>query len=269
MSTIFFGIISVLLYFWVSFRLGVRLFANRSDTIDKKLPIVMGMGAVTLHALVVNATLVTAEGFNFSFFNAVSLLTCAIAMLIVLASIAKPVENLGIILFPLAAIAAVLSLAFPTDTAHLNDAKVGLDIHILTSILAFGFLALAAIQSTLLAVQNHHLRHRQPGGFIRALPPLQTMEKLLFQMIGLGFILQTLSLFSGFIFLEDMFAQHMVHKTVLAITAWLVFSILLWGRWRFGWRGRTAIRWTIGGFVALLLAYIGSKMVLELVLNQA
>ena len=267
MSTIFFGATSVLLYLWVSFRLGVRLFANRADTMDKKLPIVLGMGAVTLHALVVNATLVTAEGFNFSFFNAVSLLSCMVALLILLASILKPVENLGIILFPLAAIATALSLAFPTDATHLNDAKVGLDIHILTSILAFGFLNIAAIQALLLAVQNRQLRHRHPGGFIRSLPPLQTMEKLLFQMIGLGFILQTLSLLSGFVFLEDMFAQHMVHKTVLAITAWLVFAILLWGRWRFGWRGRTAIRWTLGGFASLLLAYIGSKMVLELVLG--
>ena len=267
MSTIFFGITSVLLYLWVSFRLGVRLFGNQGSTIDKKIPIVVGMGAVTLHGLVVSATLIIPQGLDFSFFNAVSLLTWIIALLITIAAIFKPVENLGIALFPIAALAAGLSLIFPSETADLNKATFGLDIHILISILAFSFLNIAAIQAILLAIQNRQLRQRHPGGFIRSLPPLQTMEQLLFQMIGLGFILQTLSLISGFAFLDDMFAQHMVHKTVLAIAAWLVFATLMWGRWRFGWRGRTAIRWTLSGFISLLLAYVGSKMVLELVLG--
>ncbi len=268
MSTIFFGITTVLLYFWATFRLGVRLFRNQATPSNKRVPIVVGMAAVTLHGLVVNSILFTDGGFNFSFFSAVSLLSWLISLLVLLSAIVKPVENIGIIIFPIAAIATALSLIFPATTLQLNDAKVGLDIHILISILAFSFLNIAAIQAILLAIQNHQLRHRHPGGFIRSLPPLQTMERLLFQMINLGFALQTLSLVSGFIFLDDMFAQHMVHKTVLAITAWLVFAILIWGRWRFGWRGRTAIRWTLGGFASLLLAYFGSKMVLELVLHS-
>jgi ABC-type uncharacterized transport system permease subunit len=94
------------------------------------------------------------------------------------------------------------------------------------------------------------------------------MESLLFQMIATGYALLTLALVTGILFLEDIFAQHLVHKTVLSIIAWLVFGILLWGRWRFGWRGRVAIRWTIGGFIFLMLAYFGSKFVLELVLNR-
>ena len=93
------------------------------------------------------------------------------------------------------------------------------------------------------------------------------MESLLFQMIATGFALLTLALVTGFLFLEDIFAQHLVHKTTLSIIAWFVFGILLWGRWRFGWRGQTALRWTIGGFIFLMLAYFGSKFVLELVLN--
>ena len=120
----------------------------------------------------------------------------------------------------------------------------------------------------LLAIQDRHLHNRQPGGFIRALPPLQVMEALLFQMIGVGYVLLTLALLTGILFLEDIFAQHLVHKTVLSIIAWLVFGILLWGRWHFGWRGRVAIRWTIGGFIFLMLAYFGSKFVLELILNR-
>jgi ABC-type uncharacterized transport system permease subunit len=91
---------------------------------------------------------------------------------------------------------------------------------------------------------------------------------LLFQMIAIGFVLLSLALLSGLLFLEDIFTQHLVHKTVLSSIAWAVFGILLWGRWRFGWRGRTAIRWTLSGFATLALAYFGSKLVLELLLKR-
>lgn len=268
MSTIFFGATAVILYFWVTFCLGARLLKGIDGPKDKKMPIAVGMGATTLHGLVVYATIITGAGLNLSFFNALSLLTWLGAFLVLIGAITKPVENLGLAILPLAAISAALSLLFPASNAHLNDAKVGLDLHILISILAFSLLNIAAIQAMLLAIQNKHLRNRQPGGFVRALPPLQTMEQLLFQMIGVGFFLQTLSLASGFVFLEDMFAQHMVHKTVLALAAWLFFATLLWGRWRYGWRGKIAVRWTLGGFFMLLLAYIGSKLVFELVLGR-
>ena len=94
------------------------------------------------------------------------------------------------------------------------------------------------------------------------------METLLFQLIALGFVLLTLALTSGFVYLENLFAQHLVHKTVLSIIAWVVFAVLLWGRYRHGWRGRKALRWTLGGFLILMLAYLGSKAVLELVLHR-
>jgi len=119
-----------------------------------------------------------------------------------------------------------------------------------------------------LAVQDHQIRNRHPGGLIRALPPLQVMESLLIQLIGVGFTLLSLALLTGFFFLEDIFAQHLVHKTVLSLAAWTVFATLLWGRWKFGWRGPTIIRWTLGGFMFLMLAYFGSKLVLELLLAR-
>ena len=124
-------------------------------------------------------------------------------------------------------------------------------------------------QSVLLWIQDRQLHNRHPGGFVRALPPLQVMESLLFQMIALGFVVLTLSLFSGVLFLENVFAQHLVHKTVLSILSWLMFGVLLWGRWRRGWRGKTAIRWTLGGFFSLMLAYFGTKFVLELILHRS
>ena len=100
------------------------------------------------------------------------------------------------------------------------------------------------------------------------MPALQTQESLLFQSLGLGFFLLSLSLVSGVMFVDDLLAQHLAHKTILSIATWLVFAVLLWGRWRHGWRGRTATRWTLWGFALLALAYFGSKVVLEMVLGR-
>ncbi|MDF1527567.1 MAG: cytochrome c biogenesis protein CcsA, partial [Sedimenticola sp.] len=161
----------------------------------------------------------------------------------------------------------VLEMHFPANHILAADSPWTLRIHVIISLLAYSLLAMASVQAILLAIQDYQLRHRHPGGFIRALPPLQTMEALLFEMIGLGFGLLSVALLSGFIFLENLFTQHLVHKTLLSIAAWLVFGILLWGRHRFGWRGQKALAWTLSGFVVLMLAYFGSKFVLELVLN--
>ncbi|MCC6208671.1 MAG: cytochrome c biogenesis protein CcsA [Gammaproteobacteria bacterium] len=235
--------------------------------ITKRTVLLIALAAVALHAVVLYQQLFTPDGINFGFFNTLSLLTWVIALLLVLTAFERPVENLGIAVFPLAAIASVLEAIFPS-THILSPQRNILDVHILISITAYSILSLAAVQAILVAIQDKHLHEKHPGGFIRALPPLQSMESLLFQMIGVGFVMQSLSLISGFVYLDDMFAQHLVHKTFFSILAWLVFAILLWGRWKFGWRGKIAIRWTLGGFVSLLLAYLGSKLVLELMLGQ-
>ncbi len=101
---------------------------------------------------------------------------------------------------------------------------------------------------------------------IKHFPPLQSMESLLFSFLWAGWLLLSLSLISGWLFLDNLFAQHVVHKTLLSCTAWLVFGILLWGRHQLGWRGHKAIRWTIAGFFLLMLAYFGSKLVREFIL---
>jgi ABC-type uncharacterized transport system permease subunit len=128
-------------------------------------------------------------------------------------------------------------------------------------------LALAAV-AVVLAYQERQLRRKRLAGAIRALPPLQTMETLLFQLIGAGFFLLSLAIVSGAMFVDNLFGRGIGHKTVLSVIAWLILGILLWGRWRFGWRGRVAIRWSLGGFFALMLAYFGSKFVLELILQR-
>lgn len=209
-----------------------------------------------------------ATGLDLGFFSAAALVSWLMSLLLLVATSLRPVENVGIIVFPLAAITALLYLMFPASTPRGPTPDSGVEAHIVLSMLAYSVLALAAMQAIVLAIQEARLRHHQPGGFVRMLPPLATMESMLFDLLWGGFALLTLALASGALFIEDLFAQHLVHKTVLSLVAWLVFGLLLAGRLRFGWRGQTAIRWTISGFVALLLAYFGSKFVLELILGR-
>jgi len=249
--------------------LAVRLFRGPSGILKSKIaPISIGLVAVLLHAFTLYHGILTVAGLNLGLFNAVSLIAWIIALLLVASSLTKPVENLGIVFLPLAALSIALSIAFPSN--HLVAANSGreLHIHILLSMLAYSMLSLAAMQAVLLAIQNHHLHSRQPGGFIRSLPPLQTMETLLFEMIWVGFFLLTMALSSGFMFLDDMFAQKVSHKTVRGLVSWIVFGTLLWGRHRYGWRGQTAIIWTLSGFAVLMVGYVGSKVVLEFILEQ-
>jgi ABC-type uncharacterized transport system permease subunit len=269
MSTTLIAASAIALYLVTSALLGLRLLrgAGGAAAVVKPALLALGLGAVALHGGLLQQALFTPAGLNLGFFNAFSLTGWLIALLLLLSAFTRPVENLGIALLPLAALALALAGLFPSQHLLAVSGPWPLKAHIVLSLTAYSALGIAAVQALLLAVQDRHLRNRQPGGFIRALPPLATMETLLFQMIGAGFVLLTLALLSGFIFLEDLFAQHLAHKTVLSIIAWLVFAALLWGRWRSGWRGRTAIRWTLAGFVALMLAYFGSKLVLELILT--
>jgi ABC-type uncharacterized transport system permease subunit len=126
----------------------------------------------------------------------------------------------------------------------------------------------AAVTDILLFVLDRRLRARRISDLSSTLPPVDQLERIMFRLIGSGFALLTLALFTGFVFVTDLFAQHLIHKTVLSVIAWILFGILLAGRARFGWRGRPAVRWTLVGFVLLALAYFGSKFVLESVLGR-
>lgn len=223
---------------------------------------------VTLHALYTCSTIQNLGGFNFSFFSTASLTAFVISMLLLFAALDKPVAKLGVLIFPIAAAMLIFDISYPAKPHTLSSYTPSMSIHILCSILAFSLLNIAALQAILLALQDQQLRHHSPKRFMLALPPLQAMESLLFQMIATGLVFLTASLISGFFFIEDLFAQHLVHKTVLSILAWVIFSALLFGRVRYGWRGQSAIQWTLIGFTFLLLAYFGSKMVLELILKK-
>lgn len=223
---------------------------------------------LALHTWLLYRSIFSHAALNLAFFNAMSLAAWTVVASLLISSLSKPIENLGLVVFPLAAVTVFLDMIYPSVSFMGEDASWMLKLHVLLSMLAYSLLTLASVQAGLLALQDYYLRKRRPGRFVRALPPLMTMEALLFEMIGIGFIVLTLALISGFAFLEDMFAQHLVHKTVLSVLAWLVFGGLLLGRRLWGWRGRKAIVWTLSGFGILILAYFGSKLVLELILQR-
>lgn len=227
-----------------------------------------GLAAILLHTVALYALIFMPHGMDLGFFNSASLVGWLVAI-IALASLARPkFENLGLALFPLAGISLVLAELFPSDRLMVSDTDWPLDAHIILSLIAYSLLAVAALQAVIIAAQEYRLRQRTPGVWWSTLPPLQEMERFLFQLITAGFVLLTLALFTGLIFVTNLRAQHLIHKVVLSVVAWVVFAILLFGRWRYGWRGRTAIRWTLSGFIFLMLAYFGSKLVLELILGR-
>lgn len=222
--------------------------------------------AVIFHAIALYGILFTAQGVDIGFFSALTFTAWLMAALLVIASFTLPIGCLGLVVYPFALI--TLILRSNSDQHHfMTDAlQPGLQTHILFSLLAYSLLSIAVAQAALLYVQDKYLHNKHPSGFLRSLPSLETMETLLFRIIGLGTIALSISLISGFIYLDDMFAQHLAHKTILSIIAWFVFVMLLWGHYKFGWRGKIAIKWSISGFILLMLAYFGSKFVIELIL---
>lgn len=229
---------------------------------------VLGTAAVAtlLHGTVLPIQLIADDGLRVGFSESLSLFSWQCALALVVAMAMAPLRHLGIVVFPVAALALSAALLVSTEPRLMREPTWTTVTHIVLSLLAWGLLSMAALQAIATAVMDRRLHHARPVA--AALPPLQTMETLLFQLIAAGFFVLSLSLLSGLFFVEDLFAQHLVHKTLLSFIALLLFGVLLWGRWKAGWRGRQALKWTLAGYVTLVLAYFGSKLVLEVILGR-
>jgi ABC-type uncharacterized transport system permease subunit len=185
-------------------------------------------------------------------------------------------DGLRRLVMPSAAAVALLPIIFPGGVLPLQGMAPAFGWHIAVAILAYSTLTIAAFHAVLMALQESrlHTRNAQAGWLSSAidqLPALLTMEKLLFRLIWIGFILLTLTVLSGVVFSEQLFGKVMKwdHKSIFALLSWLLFAALLAGRqWR-GWRGKTALRFTLAGFATLVLAYVGSRFVFEVVLHKA
>lgn len=181
------------------------------------------------------------------------------------------VEGLQLFMMPLAMTTLGFALVFPGEHIMHDLGNPAFALHVLVSIVAYSLFAIAALLAVLMLFLEKALHDKRWLSLVRQLPPLLSLEKMMFQVIGIGFMLLTVSLLTGVVFSEEVFGKAVAlsHKTVFSVISWLLFAGLLLGRHFKGWRGKVAIRWTLAGFAALLLAYIGSKMVLELLLHRA
>ena len=226
--------------------------------------------AVALHGYASIQWVFTNKGLDFGLFPMTTVIVFAINLIVLISSLRRPVYNLFLVLLPLAILTLIATLLIGSTGTAWASVPTPIGVHILISILSYSLMTIAAFQALLLAFQNWRLRHKHLGDslFSRVIPPLQTMEALLFEVLWGGFGLLTLSLVTGFLYVEDFLGQQLAHKTVFSLFAWMFYAILLWGRHVKGWRGNTAIRWTFSGFCALVLAYWGSKFVLEVIIGS-
>jgi ABC-type uncharacterized transport system permease subunit len=256
-----FALLAVALYALATILLVRALSRGADNPVGWTMPALFG---VLAHAAFHVVAWREADGLDLHFFAALSLVGLGMGLLTTLFGAAGRMAALGVIVFPMAA-ASLLGYA-----AYGHVRPEGLDwrlqLHAWCALLAYATLAIAAILALMLWAQERALRRRQFHGWLRALPPLTELESLLFRTITVGFVLLTATLLTGVLFVENLLEQHLVQKTVLSILSWLVFGGLLLGRWRRGWRGTTAVRWTLAAMLLLVLAFFGSKFVLELVI---
>jgi ABC-type uncharacterized transport system permease subunit len=232
--------------------------------------------AIVVHGALLGSDMFGRSELRFGFGYAVSSTLWLAVLIVWLQSFLVPVRGLLLLVLPIAAFSVMLPVLFPGAAIAGARNSPALRLHLLIAMVAYSLLTLAALQGMLMASYDRRLHSPTPatnglsGRLLQSMPPLLTMERLLFQLIAAGFVLLTGTVISGIWFSDQLFGRafRFEHKTVFAIAAWLVFGGLLVGRTAFGWRGRVAVRWTLGGFVMLLLAYVGTRFVLEVILNR-
>lgn len=261
------GMTAIFLYLLACASINRRL--NQKQAPNRQWVLTLGLLALPLHGFSLTTQIYHNHSLDLGLLHILSLVGWLIAALNIGINSYRPLLGLSLISFPIAALGLLLSLVINMPSHPITNLPKGAESHIILSLLAYSVLFIAALQAILLALQNRELKHRaKHRHWLLALPPLQTMETLLFDIIAVGFVLLSLAIGTGFLTLDNMFAQHVVHKTILSILAWLIFATLLAGHHWQGWRGQTAIRFTLTGFALLLLGFYGSKLVLEVILQK-
>jgi len=231
-----------------------------------------------LHSYLLYANLIAEPVLHFGFSQALSVTLWLTVLIYWFESLVYDVAGMQALVMPLAAVCALLPAFFPGPATPAYTQTFIFRIHLLVAMLAYSLFTIAALHATLMTLLERRLhagkRAGASGGSMAgpwaSLPPLMTLETLLFRILTLGFVLLSLTLLSGFVFSEELFgrAARVNHKTVFGVISWIIFAALLIGRHGWGWRGRTALRWTLAGFLALVLAYVGSMFVLQVVLGR-
>lgn len=223
-----------------------------------------------LHAYLLMQDMFANGDFNLSIANALSLIVWLTLAVYWIARFFYPIGGFQTLILPVAAVVMIFPELFPSDHALNNTNLFAFKAHITAAMLAYSLFTIAVLHAVLISQVEKRLHHAQMPRVLQSLPPLLTMETLLFRLVAVGFGLLTLTLASGIVFSEQIFgkAWQFNHKVLFGFISWGVFAVLLWGHYFYGWRGKVAVRWTISGFVFLLLAYLGSKFVLEVLLGR-
>ncbi|MEO8302813.1 MAG: cytochrome c biogenesis protein CcsA [Betaproteobacteria bacterium] len=234
--------------------------------------------ALLLHAWAIVHDTVAANGLDLSFLHAMSVVGALVALVAWASGLLRTLPAIGTIILPVSAAAvllpAFLPLLFPSAFANVHRFAYGTEslaaAHVAVALVSYALFLVAAVLALVVMSLEKRLRHRLPDPTAAALPPLLTLERFLFRLVAAGFVLLTLTLASGMLFTEQLFGKPLTftHKSVFSMLGWVTFGALLWGRWRYGWRGRIALRWIIVGTVFVFLAYLGYKFVLEVVLGR-
>jgi ABC-type uncharacterized transport system permease subunit len=226
--------------------------------------------ALAGHAVLVDGAVVTPEGLDVSLANALSAVAGLTALFAWAGSLARALPGVAAVALPVAAIGAPLPGLFPNPHRFSLADEPWAALHIAVALIAYALLIVAALQALVLLGLERRLHRGLPEPAAQALPPLLTLERFLFRLVDVGFVLLTLTLVSGALFSEELFGKPLqfTHKIVFSVLGWLVFGALLFGRHRYGWRGRSALSWVLAGTGLLFLAYVGSKFVLEILLGR-
>ena len=229
------------------------------------------LAPLALHTWLLAHAVFGDDGLYLGVGNAVSAILWLTVAIYWLGSFHYKLEGLQSLVMPVAAVASLLPGILPSVQPLPNTQFTEFKLHLLIAMLAYSLFTIASLHVLLMALLERRLHHGALSRTLQRLPPLLAMEALLFRIIWAGFILLTLTLASGVVFSEELFgkAARFNHKTLFGVISWLVFAALLAGRHIYGWRGRVAVRWTLAGFLMLILAYIGSKFVLEVILGRA
>ncbi|NND45144.1 MAG: cytochrome c biogenesis protein CcsA, partial [Xanthomonadales bacterium] len=219
---------------------------RHGDARLKRLSVALATIAVLLHMLEQLDAWLPLPVANVTILSVFSLCSLAAALLLLGTTVSrKSLYDAGLIALPVAALAILADWFVPVPATTLSAQEPAVAVHVFSSIAAFGVFSVASIYAVFASLIDHFLRRHHLNRLVRTLPALDVLEGLLFQLILAGQALLTVSLITGLVFVNDLFAQHLVHKTVLSILAWLVFGALLWGRHFRGWRGRVAVRLTL------------------------
>lgn len=227
-----------------------------------------------LHAWLLYRGIFVPEGLDIGVANAISGITWLTLVIYAASGVRYHLQALNPIVLPIAGVGALLPLLVSEHHLLPYGGYALFQAHFAAAFLAYALFTIAALHGIVMALAEKRLHAREPSA-LAGLPPLMTMERLLFRLIGAGFVLLTVTLASGMLFSEELFGKPLSfayftqHKTVFALLSWLIYAALLAGRRIYGWRGRVALIWSLAGFSTLLLAYVGSKAVLEMILHRA